>query len=219
MPVATCLPHLECPFRTVHLDVLAVSVRLLPGTRPRQDHSLSWVGGAGPVEAQDRGVVAQVRRWHRAPRRPARAPGPGENPRRSRRGLLHDSKSGETQHHRCGATSVCCRHLARGAGEQAKTIAELGEQLWSRLGSNQRPSACEADALPLSHGTAPRGERGGRLARSAGTPNSAHARERGARWRRPERAKKFVCARSRRLSSCFAPGDDLVRCARMWRSW
>ena len=25
--------------------------------------------------------------------------------------------------------------------------------LWSRLGSNQRPSACEADALPLSHGT------------------------------------------------------------------
>jgi hypothetical protein len=24
---------------------------------------------------------------------------------------------------------------------------------WSRLGSNQRPSACEADALPLSHGT------------------------------------------------------------------
>ena len=25
--------------------------------------------------------------------------------------------------------------------------------MWSRLGSNQRPSACEADALPLSHGT------------------------------------------------------------------
>jgi hypothetical protein len=25
--------------------------------------------------------------------------------------------------------------------------------VWSRLGSNQRPSACEADALPLSHGT------------------------------------------------------------------
>jgi hypothetical protein len=44
MPVATCLPHLECLFRTVHLDVLAVSVRLLPGTRPRQGHSLSWVG-------------------------------------------------------------------------------------------------------------------------------------------------------------------------------
>ena len=35
--------------------------------------------------------------------------------------------------------------------------------MWSRLGSNQRPSACEADALPLSHGTAPKGERGGRL--------------------------------------------------------
>lgn len=30
---------------------------------------------------------------------------------------------------------------------------EPGLDLWSRLGSNQRPSACEADALPLSHGT------------------------------------------------------------------
>ena len=28
-----------------------------------------------------------------------------------------------------------------------------GDRWWSRLGSNQRPSACEADALPLSHGT------------------------------------------------------------------
>ena len=27
------------------------------------------------------------------------------------------------------------------------------QRWWSRLGSNQRPSACEADALPLSHGT------------------------------------------------------------------
>ena len=25
--------------------------------------------------------------------------------------------------------------------------------MWSRLGSNQRPSRCERDALPLSHGT------------------------------------------------------------------
>ena len=32
-------------------------------------------------------------------------------------------------------------------------MSELREYLWSRLGSNQRPSACEADALPLSHGT------------------------------------------------------------------
>src|ERR1700741_253352 len=31
---------------------------------------------------------------------------------------------------------------------------ELRRLWWSRLGSNQRPSACEADALPLSHGTA-----------------------------------------------------------------
>jgi hypothetical protein len=29
----------------------------------------------------------------------------------------------------------------------------VANHLWSRLGSNQRPSACEADALPLSHGT------------------------------------------------------------------
>ena len=34
--------------------------------------------------------------------------------------------------------------LGRGAGVRGG---------WSRLGSNQRPSACEADALPLSHGT------------------------------------------------------------------
>lgn len=38
-----------------------------------------------------------------------------------------------------------------------------GFSLWSRLGSNQRPSACEADALPLSHGT----ERGKTLTRGA----------------------------------------------------
>jgi hypothetical protein len=31
-----------------------------------------------------------------------------------------------------------------------------GQAWWSRLGSNQRPSACEADALPLSHGTSTR---------------------------------------------------------------
>jgi hypothetical protein len=30
---------------------------------------------------------------------------------------------------------------------------DLHDYGWSRLGSNQRPSACEADALPLSHGT------------------------------------------------------------------
>ena len=43
---------------------------------------------------------------------------------------------------------------------------------WSRLGSNQRPSACEADALPLSHGTAPNGER--RTSRKTST-TSGHA--------------------------------------------
>ena len=30
---------------------------------------------------------------------------------------------------------------------------ELGFRWWSRLVSNQRPSACEADALPLSYET------------------------------------------------------------------
>lgn len=30
---------------------------------------------------------------------------------------------------------------------------QVSQSWWSRLGSNQRPSACEADALPLSHGT------------------------------------------------------------------
>ena len=40
---------------------------------------------------------------------------------------------------------------------------------WSRLGSNQRPSACEADALPLSHGT-------GRVLRAPAQATSA------ARW-------------------------------------
>jgi hypothetical protein len=40
-----------------------------------------------------------------------------------------------------------------------------GQKRWSRLGSNQRPSACEADALPLSHGTGAERQRGRRLAR------------------------------------------------------
>jgi guanine deaminase len=35
-------------------------------------------------------------------------------------------------------------------GSRVTAAQETG---WSRLGSNQRPSACEADALPLSHGT------------------------------------------------------------------
>jgi hypothetical protein len=34
-----------------------------------------------------------------------------------------------------------------------ETIFELGFRWWSRLVSNQRPSACEADALPLSYET------------------------------------------------------------------
>ena len=38
-------------------------------------------------------------------------------------------------------------------GDETKIAAERRLYLWSRLGSNQRPSACEADALPLSYET------------------------------------------------------------------
>ena len=40
-----------------------------------------------------------------------------------------------------------------------------GRKWWSRLGSNQRPPACEAGALPLSYETECRGERRRRLTR------------------------------------------------------
>lgn len=40
-----------------------------------------------------------------------------------------------------------------GRGRRGQPFIDLDCYLWSRLGSNQRPSACEADALPLSHGT------------------------------------------------------------------
>lgn len=87
-----------------------------------------------------------------------------------------------------------------------------GKYVWSRLGSNQRPSACEADALPLSHGTGAERQRGRRLARSVPAPNVL---PRPVIAKAPQRTWRFVCAGSRGLSSCFAPGDDLVRCARM----
>src|SRR6202012_2427866 len=41
--------------------------------------------------------------------------------------------------------------------------AELLVSEWSRLGSNQRPPACEAGALPLSYETGAAGERRRRL--------------------------------------------------------
>ncbi len=72
-----------------------------------------------------------------------------------------------------------------------------GEE-WSRLGSNQRPPACEAGALPLSYETG--------AERRTRTKISTH---------RANAVKEFVRSRSGGLSSCFAPGDDLVRCARM----
>ena len=52
-----------------------------------------------------------------------------------------------------------------------KVALELGFYWWSRLVSNQRPSACEADALPLSYETGfRRVERGRRLTRNAVHP-------------------------------------------------
>src|ERR1700682_829942 len=63
---------------------------------------------------------------------------------------------------------------ARASAETDSRLHDLRKQWWSRLGSNQRPSACEADALPLSHGTGwaattriERAERRRRLARTA----------------------------------------------------
>ena len=71
---------------------------------------------------------------------------PQESARRSRASIV-----------RCSPTKVTdLEH------EKARTDGRCGPSfLWSRLGSNQRPSACEADALPLSHGT----ERGKTLTR------------------------------------------------------
>jgi hypothetical protein len=46
---------------------------------------------------------------------------------------------------------------------------------WSRLGSNQRPSACEADALPLSHGTGRRKATRSKGSTMRTSPNAPHA--------------------------------------------
>ncbi len=101
-----------------------------------------------------------------------------------------------------------------------------GQTLWSRLGSNQRPSACEADALPLSHGTGAERQRGGRLARSTASMNAPPepattkappktSPPEPATTKARQRTSRFVPVRSSGLVSCFAPDDDLARCARM----
>jgi hypothetical protein len=91
-----------------------------------------------------------------------------------------------------------------------------GNRGWSRLGSNQRPSACEADALPLSHGTGAERRTKEKIStcwasRIRAICASLHQRDN----LDTVRAKRFVWARLIGLSSSFAPGDDLVRCARM----
>ena len=48
-------------------------------------------------------------------------------------------------------STVACQDTQKGHPVQGALFANL----WSRLGSNQRPSRCERDALPLSHGTVP----------------------------------------------------------------
>lgn len=89
---------------------------------------------------------------------------------------------------------------------------EAAQSWWSRLGSNQRPSACEADALPLSHGT-----RISSPFRVSFKPRRTLARARGrsesARQRRGTTG--FVSVAPRRLMSETATGDDLARSVRM----
>jgi hypothetical protein len=83
---------------------------------------------------------------------------------------------------------------------------------WSRLGSNQRPPACEAGALPLSYETGAAGETTSKISTRGPIGRTCCPRlNNGARVG----AEEFVRSRSGGLSSCFAPGDDLVRCARM----
>lgn len=68
-----------------------------------------------------------------------------------------------------GAGRAACARPAsdpRRLDPDTKIAPDLGLCLWSRLGSNQRPSACEADALPLSYETGGRG----RLARRSPHP-------------------------------------------------
>jgi hypothetical protein len=83
---------------------------------------------------------------------------------------------------------------------------------WSRLGSNQRPPACEAGALPLSYETVAERRMSTKIS-TRGLPG--RMRRLPANSGAPSIAEKFVRARSGGLSSSFAPGDDLVRCARM----
>ena len=77
------------------------------------------------------------------------------------------------------------------------------EKRWSRLGSNQRPSACEADALPLSHGTSMAKEL--LIAPSRNTSTVGICAEH-SRW-----VTQFVGSTPRALSSCFATGDQFAR--------
>lgn len=95
---------------------------------------------------------------------------------------------------------------------------EADQSWWSRLGSNQRPSACEADALPLSHGTGARALcgrppcRGRRLARAPGPPENRSPAENRCQG---QRTTGFVRPVFRRLVSALATGDDLARSTRM----
>lgn len=80
--------------------------------------------------------------------------------------------------------------------------------LWSRLGSNQRPSACEADALPLSYET-------GRTRRNSSTPSALSINAQAA-FQANRRADMQSCAVSHVSANVLqAPGDDLARGTRM----
>ena len=83
---------------------------------------------------------------------------------------------------------------------------------WSRLGSNQRPPACEAGALPLSYETGAERRTSTKISMRG---RCGRKRCLAANDDAPWTTEEFVRSRTGGLSSCFAPGDDLVRCARM----
>lgn len=68
---------------------------------------------------------------------------------------LHHGSCNDTSSLGVAVPARPCPHLDASVRPLARPRAEASREArwWSRLGSNQRPSACEADALPLSYRT------------------------------------------------------------------
>ena len=113
---------------------------------------------------------------------------------------------------KCGFSP--CRMRSRAHQDHTNACLTCTVSKWSRLGSNQRPSACEADALPLSHGTGAERRTRSKISTRRTSQNAPHASRRTASLE-PQLIERFVRARSGGLSSSFATGDDLARCTRM----